>query len=226
MPKSWSLARQLLCISKAANKSSEMKSQVNIKSDMHDKWEYEICNEPSMAYSFPTSISPPTWQEQVVKAQLHMRLGPVKTTYDLKKMEITRDHQQLPPPKLISVTYTMWTAIIVWPVVVQILYDHPRSVKNDRVMVSDCLRMTSDYWQLSYKHHTITKDLSTPAIMDNSWLLANGRRSILVNHTTSSCKSEELQANIGNQKSFADCYHLVATIETSGTAFADPLTSD
>ena len=67
-------------------------------------------------------------------------------------------------------------------------------------MVGNCLRMTCDCQRLSYKHCKITNNLSTPAIVDNRWLSANGRRSILVNSMTSCCKSEELQENISNQK--------------------------
>ena len=147
-----------------------------------------------------------------------MRLGPVKTTYNLKKR---RSPATTTPQIDSNHIYIMWTAIIVGPAVVKILYDHPRLVKNDRVMVGNCLRLSANDMWLSYKH-TITKDLSTPAIMDNRWLSGNGRQSILVNCTTSCCKSEELRVNIGDQKSFADCYRLVATTETSHTAFADP----
>ena len=72
------------------------------------------------------------------KAQSHMRLGPVKTTYDLKNRRSAATNSDYHPTKLIAVTYIMLTAIIVGPVVIQILYDHPRSVKHDRVMVGNC----------------------------------------------------------------------------------------
>ena len=61
MLKSWSVARQLLSISKAANKISGMKPQMKTKSDMDDTCEYisEVCNAPSIAYLNGTSISHP-----------------------------------------------------------------------------------------------------------------------------------------------------------------------
>ena len=62
------------------------------------------------------------------------------------------------------------------------------------------LSATANDVRLSYKHCTLTKDLLMLTIVNNHLLLANGRKSILVNRTTSCCKSEDLQANIGDQK--------------------------
>ena len=56
-----------------------MRPQVNTKSDMHDKWEYnEICNEPNIAYSFGacSSIIPPTWMEPPILVCLCLSTKP------------------------------------------------------------------------------------------------------------------------------------------------------